>query len=309
MAAVWDADIDITPELASRLIAEQFPALAPVRLQPFGTGWDNVAYLVNDGLVFRFPRRAVAVPLLEREARLLPRLAPRLPLPIPAPRDVGVPTEAFPYLFAGYPRIAGTPAADLLWTDDARTANAVPLAHFLAALHSVPVDDAARAGAPGDEIARADLAKRVPMVIERLSAIAPLLPDHDTDALIALVKRLAADTPPWGGKERRWVHGDLYARHLLVNGDRRLCGVIDWGDLHLGDRAVDLGIAFSFLPPNARAAFRAAYDAGADVPIDEATWDRARFRALHYGAVLVLYGAEVGDAAIRAAGEYALTVA
>jgi aminoglycoside phosphotransferase (APT) family kinase protein len=83
-----------------------------------------------------------------------------------------------------------------------------------------------------------------------------------------------------------------------------MCGVIDWGDVHLGDPALDLSIAFSFLPPGARAAFREAYG-----PIDAATWDRARFRALHYAVLLSDYGADVGGEAIRAAGEYALWAA
>ena len=34
------------------------------------------------------------------------------------------------------------------------------------------------------------------------------------------------------------VHGDLYAKHLLVQPDKqgqlKLSGIIDWGDLHLG---------------------------------------------------------------------------
>jgi aminoglycoside phosphotransferase (APT) family kinase protein len=80
--------------------------------------------------------------------------------------------------------------------------------------------------------------------------------------------------------------------------------VIDWGDVHLGDPALDLSLAFSFLPPAARGAFREAYGA-----IDDATWDRARFRALHYGVLLTHYGTEIGDDAIRAAGEYALQAA
>jgi hypothetical protein len=40
--------------------------------------------------------------------------------------------------------------------------------------------------------------------------------------------------------------------------------------------------------------------------INEAAWDRARFRALWYGGILALYGGEIGDHALRAAGVYAL---
>jgi aminoglycoside phosphotransferase (APT) family kinase protein len=77
--------------------------------------------------------------------------------------------------------------------------------------------------------------------------------------------------------------------------------VIDWGDVHLGSPDLDLMIAFSFLPPAARVVFREAYG-----PLDAATWDRARHRALHYGISLLEYGIEVGDNALVAAGEYAL---
>ena len=100
------------------------------------------------------------------------------------------------------------------------------------------------------------------------------------------------------------MHGDLYARHLLVDEAKALAGVIDWGDVHVGDPALDLSIAFSFLPPAARHTFRQTYG-----EIDEATWARARFRALHYGAILVEYGANSADLAIKALGEYALQYA
>ncbi len=41
-------------------------------------------------------------------------------------------------------------------------------------------------------------------------------------------------------------------------------------------------------------------------PIDDATWNRARFRVIHYGALLVEYGTDTADKLIRAVGEYAL---
>src|SRR5438132_12959546 len=102
MARVWDADVELSPEAAARLIERQFPALAPVRLELLGAGWDNAAFLVDGRLVFRFPRRRIAAGPMELETRVLPRLAPHLPLPIPAPVFVGIPDEGYPYPFAGY---------------------------------------------------------------------------------------------------------------------------------------------------------------------------------------------------------------
>jgi aminoglycoside phosphotransferase (APT) family kinase protein len=94
---------------------------------------------------------------------------------------------------------------------------------------------------------------------------------------------------------------DLYARHLLVDDSGRVCGVIDWGDAHLGDPALDLSIQFAFLPPEARPAFEAAYG-----ELDADTRRRARFRALFSGTMLVHYGASSGDEALVEAGRWAL---
>jgi aminoglycoside phosphotransferase (APT) family kinase protein len=215
---------------------------------------------------------------------------------------VGIPDEGYPYPFAGYELIPGTTACRCAWSDEQRVMSAPPLARFLAALHRIPVDEETLAWAPGDDIERANHQKRAPMMKERLRAIAPGVRGVDVDALLGLVDRLAT-APSWA-EPPRWVHGDLYARHLLVGDAHRLCGVIDWGDVHLGDPALDLSIAFSFLPAAGRGAFREAYG-----PLDAATWDRARFRALRYASLLIDYGADIGDAAIRAVGEYALRAA
>src|SRR5205807_941090 len=123
--------------------------------------------------------------------------------------------------------------------------------------------------------------------------------DIDCEALVGMVERLAKAAPH--NAPPCWVHGDLYSRHLLVNESGMLCGVIDWGDVHLGDPALDISIALSFLPPKARPEFEAAYG-----PIDETAWDRARFKAIWYGAPLIEYGMDVGDEAIRNAGVDAL---
>ncbi len=301
----WNTDVSLAQEDAARLIETQFPHLVPARLERIGAGWDNDAYLVNGRWVFRFPRRQIAADLIAHEAWALPRLASHLPLPVPIPVFAGVAeANGYPYPFAGYAHLPGTTACRVAWTEQERTANAAGLARFLAALHAIPLNAETRAGTPGDIIGRTDLARRALQLKERLHALAPVLPalcGHDADALSVLADRLAR-TPPHAGLSC-WVHGDLYARHLLVNdATKTLCGVIDWGDVHAGDPALDLSLAFSFLPPDARPAFRAAYSG----PINKDVWDRARFRALFYGAILTLYGTEIGDDALRAAGVYAL---
>jgi hypothetical protein len=172
-----------------------------------------------------------------------------------------------------------------------------PLGRTLRALHSLtpPAD------APGDALGRADLASRVGKLRERLARIARLerLGAARARALRDTLSDLA-DTRAWSGGPR-WVHGDLYERHLLVDRRGALCGVIDWGDLHAGDPAMDLMIAWTFLPPPARPAFRDAYG-----PIDGASWRRARFRALQFAIALIEYGRAAGDTALLEVGRRAL---
>ncbi|HEX2080652.1 MAG TPA: phosphotransferase [Longimicrobium sp.] len=284
MTHPWAAEHEVTAELALELVREQFPELGARRVEPFGSGWDNTAFLVDGHALFRFPRKESTVELLERETRVLPRIAPRLPLAIPVPRWIGRPTERFPWTFAGYPRLAGVTACAAHLSEGERRAAAAPLGEFLAALHATP---AVGLGLPGDEIRRTDFRMRMPKLLERMEEVRPLIGDP------APWLSLFDGELPGPPARESVVHGDLYVRHLLVDGARRVCGVIDWGDLHAGDPAVDLTILWAFLPRPARAAFAAAYG-----PIDERTRRMARLRAAYHSVNMTWFAHSIGDGAL-----------
>ena len=82
----------IYPGLVRRLLASQFPEWAdlPLRwLHPAGA--DNVIYRLGENMSVRLPRGEWAAGQAAKEHYWLPRLAPRLPLPIPAPLAVANP--------------------------------------------------------------------------------------------------------------------------------------------------------------------------------------------------------------------------
>jgi aminoglycoside phosphotransferase (APT) family kinase protein len=83
--AEWTAELTVDEQLARRLIGEQFPELAARKARLLAEGWDNTVWLVDETWVFRFPRREIAVPLVERELAVLPHLESALPVTIPAP--------------------------------------------------------------------------------------------------------------------------------------------------------------------------------------------------------------------------------
>jgi aminoglycoside phosphotransferase (APT) family kinase protein len=58
-------------------------------------------------------------------------------------------------------------------------------------------------------------------------------------------------------------------RNWLVR-DGRISGVIDWGDMGVGDPAADVMVAWKLHSSAARKAFRDA------LPTDDSTWERAR---------------------------------
>jgi len=294
----WCAEKEVSAPLACALIEAQFRELAPVRIQPLGVGWDNTAFSVNGDYVFRFPRRQVAVDLLAIEGRLLPFLAPRLPLPIPVPIFAGQPEARFPWPFAGYRTLAGRTACAVEMDEDQRIEAAAPIARFLAALHAIPREEALQMGAEPDKIGRLDLARRIPPLRQRLEHLLQLGLVGDTRPWLSVIDA-TGDTSP--RHALALAHGDLYARHLLVESDGRLSGVIDWGDVHLGNPAVDLSIAHGFLPPSAQETFLRTYG-----PVDKDTWQLARFRALYHASALAVFGHDVGDGDILREGLRAL---
>jgi len=277
----WDAELVVDEALARRLL-RQFPDVEIHSLDPIAEGWDRAIWLVNGELGFGFPRRAIAVPGIQREIEWLPRLAPLLPLPIPVPAFVGRPSEEFPWPFFGSPFLPGVEVAEAGLDARARLDVALEVAAFLRRLHSPEVTATLDADAlPVDANARADMTKRAPIVrlsLEELERAAIwCTPD--------VVRRVLADAerlPP--SRERLVVaHGDLHFRHLLV-ADARASGVIDWVDLCRADPAIDLQLVWSFLPPDDRDAFLAAYG-----PVTEEQLLRARVIALSLGAALASY--------------------
>jgi len=278
---VWDAELTVDSALAGRLVAAQFPDLAGLPVQLIGAGWDNTVYAVGEEWVFRFPRREIVLPGLRAEIDVLPRLAPLLPVPIPVPEHIGVPSDAFPWPFFGAGMLPGVELCEA--PESSRTDLAPQLGRALRVLHSSDVLDAVGAGLPENLTRRADMQVRVPGLRERLGELAGLW--HAPDHVYAVLDDAEALPPP---QPVAVCHGDLHFRHVLIEG-ARISGLIDWIDLCRGDPALDLQLVWSVLPPEERDAFFAAYG-----HVDDDTLLRARAVALHLSAMLAQYAHHEG---------------
>ena len=82
-----------------------------------------------------------------------------------------------------------------------------------------------------------------------------------------------------------WIHSDLLRPNVLVHGGR-LCAVIDFGGVGVGDPAADVIAAWSVFIQTERGTFRDA------LAVDNGTWNRARGFALHQAAMIIPYYSE-----------------
>lgn len=252
----------MSEDLARRLVDAQFPRwrdLPLTRLEPAGS--DNLIFRLGDELAVRLPNEWAAGQAA-KENRLLPRLAPHLPLAIPVPVGVGVPALGFPWHWSVSRWLDGDTATVDGLADPAETA--ADLAGFLKALQGLDTGDTT--ADEGDPLADRDADTR-----RSIAAVAGVF---DTDALTEVWDDALA-APGWEGPPV-WHHGDMHNGNLLTV-DGRLSAVIDFGGLGVGDPACDLVVAWTLFDGDAREVFRAA------LGVDDATWARGRGWAVSTG--------------------------
>lgn len=286
-AAEWEPEHAVSAAQAADLVGAQFARLRGAPVEALATGWDNTVFLVGGEWIFRFPRRSVALPGIRREIAVLPALAPRLPLPVPVPEFAGRPSATFPWPFWGARRIPGRELAETCLPEDGRLTATAGLGAFLRALHDPGLVTAAAADLPRDPLSRAEPSVRSPRARARLARLARdgvWAPDPAAERLLREGERLG----PYTGAVSV-SHGDLHVRHLLVDGDARAAGVIDWGDLCLADPSVDLSLAYGGFAGAARKALLSAYG-----PVGAERELRARVLAVFLCATLAEYAAETG---------------
>ena len=271
--------------LVGELLAEQFPQLARCEVARLGEGCDSIAFDVDGRWVFRFPKRPDVEQQLFVEERLLPVLAPHLPLRVPEYQFRGRPSARFPMHFGGYVRLSGEPAIHL--EDAARIqspALAEQLGAFLSGLHAFPIDQAAALGVPRECGASALSYVQTEALesFDNVRSVAPDAPLRQWENYLASGAG-ATDVP----SSTALVHNDLAAEHLLYDSAAAtLTGVIDWSDVALGDVAADFAGLFHWGGGGLVAGVLPHYRGRLDANV----LARARFRAACRGVGDVTFG-------------------
>lgn len=264
-----------------------YPELRIERMRLNDEGQYNDILIVNDDLIFRFPRHGEGIEKLEKEIALLDRIRSALPLAIPEPTYRRLMPRVVGHVFAGYRMLPGEP----LWretfaaiADPAITRQlAAQLATFLHALHGIPAGHVA-ALLPASDWRQlwADLEEEI------RAALFPHLP---ASAHAQIAARFAAflDDPGNFTFTPTVIHGDFGSGNLLWDAHAgAMTAVIDFGSAGLGDPALDVAALLTYGESFVQMGF-AAYPAMATM------LPRARFYLSTFLLQEALYGIEHDD--------------
>ncbi|HPL92960.1 MAG TPA: phosphotransferase [bacterium] len=214
-------------------IKNNFPDLKFKKSEIIDYGWNKTVIVLDKKIVFTFPKNKEARSKFIVELEILPKLSKKITLPIPNFDFIPVDKS-----FAGYNYVSGEP----LTIKDFKELNpsqqnkiAKQVAEFLNELHNFSLTKAKKAGvsmAWSEKEVRNYYTEQAETVYKKLSS-------SDKKLLKNIFENYC------NGKiktdfNKVVVHQDLTSDHILFNENtKKVCGIIDFGDIQISDPAVD----------------------------------------------------------------------
>jgi aminoglycoside 2''-phosphotransferase len=224
----WDWN-GFDPSNAASIVAGQFPGSD---LEPYGSGDFCIAFRREDQVI-RVARHVEAARALERESCVLSKIAPMLPLPVPRPA-YHTPQGCPPFTL--HREIIGEVLTQEIWEDmpvSARERAASDLATFLKTLHALPIENGLECG-----LVQIDAAKIAGHLREETAKT--FHGSLEPEVQRSLDRTLERWSSRRDDQRPALLHCDIGPGHVLYDPSAlRLSGVIDFGDLVIGDPARD----------------------------------------------------------------------
>jgi aminoglycoside 2''-phosphotransferase len=218
-------------------IREVYPELTITHSKMNEIGQNNDVIMINDSLVFRFPKYTEGIKKLKKETSVLEGIKGNIPLPIPYPLYQSLEPEEVGMVFTGYKLVEGSP----LWpgvfieNEEHHEQIASRLVGFLTALHSQSLESMNIEKKSIGEIRSSieDLYDRFKeKLFPHMNERAKVEVSHHFDSFLS--KNELLDFQP------ALTHGDFGASNILWDPERHeVSGIIDFGEAEVGDPAYD----------------------------------------------------------------------
>jgi len=206
----------------------------------------NDILIVNNELVFRFPRYAENIPGFLREIQLVAKLQAYLPLPIPIPIYTSAGMTRLGKVFMGYRLIPGQPLYPELMNNVTNEVIihglARQLADFLKILHILTP------GALGPELPLQDMPDWLRTFFTEVRVhLFPYMPSY---ACVALTRHFDDyfNTPDLQRYQPCIIHGDFGGSNILMDNDQ-ISGILDFSSACYSDPALDLAAVSTYGEP------------------------------------------------------------
>ena len=254
------------------------------RLQSHDGEYNDIL-IVNDELIFRFPRHAGKIPDFFREIQLLRKIRKVLPLPIPDPiYDSGHMTEPGK-VFMGYPLIPGEPLYPQTITCITEEADlqgiAKQLADFLSALHHLTPSML------GLDLPLEEMPAWLRAFFMEVSE--HLFPYMRPDACQTLSGNFDHyfNAPELHDYQPTIIHGDFGGSNILLD-KNKISGILDFSSTCYSDAALDIAAVSTYGEPFFTRICQF-------YPVSKSMLRRAKFYRSIFALEEALYGWKNGD--------------
>lgn len=213
-------------------IQKNFPDLKFKKSTVVDHGWNKTVIVLDNKIVFTFPKNKEAKIKFKAELEILPKLSKKITLPIP--NFQYIPNDE---LFGGYNFVPGIPLTLKKFNKfnfGQRNTIVKQVSNFLNELHSFSITIAKGIGVSvswSEKDAQNYYTKQAKIVYKKLSLEDQKLLKKSFENCCSSKKNVFKKTV---------VHQDLTSDHILFDENtKKVSGIIDFGDIQISDPAVD----------------------------------------------------------------------
>lgn len=216
-----------------QIITHEFPGFDISAIKKIGEGENSKAFLINDDYIFRFPKRDEVKQHFKKEIEVLPKIRSQLNLEIPHFNFISKEIN-----FVGHKNIPGkflTPKLYNSLKQEYKIELQKTLVLFLTQLHNIDLKILSDC-----DLEIMNYREEYSGNLEMANAlIYPNISVKDRDIITLLFTNYLSN-PDYFQYMPRLIHNDFSVDHILFkNESNKLSGIIDFGDIAIGDPDYD----------------------------------------------------------------------